>query len=240
MSSSSAKKSSMKGPKPPHVQAYQSLYNPERVITNPMEVTVFEEDTQNVIDRDYRLIPEPGPKKVHIHRKSTVRNFYANNNPNTVNPANNVRIPTNKLVGYTTKGKPVYWLNTNRVRQRKYSNKHPNSNPKLKKTHVHVHSHHTTEDPMEEAVYGDNNAGYVAVYHPANQPPINNNKPSGGKASGGAPRRRGILKSGTKKAKRVALDPQTISREFERNNAPEMVRLKDIRNNSIRRTEFGP
>jgi hypothetical protein len=242
--SSSAKKSSMKtGAKKPNVQAYQSVHYPERVITNPMEVSVYGESMENVIDRDFRPIPGSDVKKTNFGSKSRLQEFSPNNEPSKIKKigAGNVAVPTLRLVGYTPEGEPIYDnAETPKYIKQLGNTKHPKSNPKLKKTHVHVQSNHTTEDPMEEGVHGRNNAGYVAVYHRANKPPINNNnKPSGGKASG-APGRRGILKSGTKKTARVALDPQTIAREFENNNAPKMVGTRDVRQNEIRKTVFGP
>lgn len=240
--SSSTKKSSMKTvANKSNVQAYQSVHNPDYIITNPKEMTVYGETIKNVIDRDFRPIPGSDVKKIKFGSKSRLQEFSPNNEPSKITKigVDNVAVPTLRLVGYTPEGAPIYDnVETPKYMKKLGSTKHPKSNPKLKKTYVHMSSNRTTENPIEEAVYGTNNAGYVAVYHRANKPPINNN-PSDGKASG-APVRRGILKSGTKKAERVALDQQTIAREFEHNNAPEIVGLQDIRQNEIQKTKFGP
>jgi len=219
------------GAKPPSVK-YRSVRT-GHVSTNPMEEPML---GGNTFDIDFR--PIPGPR---FELQSRMQEFKENNEPSKIKKIGdgNLAVPIQRLVGYTPEGAPIYAA-TPKAMKKRGSTKHPKSDPKLKRTYVHVRSKHTTKNPMEEAVYGDNNGGYVAVYHPENQPPINNNnKPSVGKASG-APGRRGILKSGTKKAAaRVMLDPQTIAREFEHNNAPKIVGLQDVRQNEIRKTEFG-
>ncbi len=230
------KKSSMKKEtdvKPPSVK-YRSVRT-GHVSTNPMEEPML---GGNKFDIDFR--PIPGPR---FELQSRMQEFNENNEPSKIKKIGdgNLAVPIQRLVGYTPEGAPIYAA-TPKAMKKRGSTKHPKSDPTLKrKTYVHVRLNHTTKNPMEEAVYGDNNGGYVAVYHRANKPPINNNnKPSGGKASG-APGRRGILKSGTKKKiERVALDPQTTTSEFNANNAPEKVGRRDMHKNIINRTKFGP
>lgn len=219
------------GAKPPSVK-YRSVRT-GHVSTNPMEEPML---GGNTFDIDFR--PIPGPR---FELQSRMQEFNENNEPSKIKKIGdgNLAVPIQRLVGYTSEGAPIYAA-TPKAMKKRGSTKHPKSDPTLKKKYVHVGFKHTTNNPMEEKVYGENRGGYVAVYHPENQPPINNNnKPSVGKASG-APGRRGSLKSGTKKAARVALDPQTTTSEFNANNAPEMVGRRDISQNIINRTNFGP
>jgi hypothetical protein len=81
-------------------------------------------------DGSFRPIPGPKTKKARFSQKSRMQEFRANNMPSSIKKigSGNTVIPTLKLVGYESNGKPIYEnVETPKHIKQKGSTKHPKS-----------------------------------------------------------------------------------------------------------------